>query len=449
MKKFLVIFLSLIIILSVIDVPIVSASGAGGVIYGPSTLTSGQTATFSVQARFVDCTGCNVSAKGRSGLSGTASGTWDSSISGVNCDGEITFNVSLKATNTGSTSITGVINLFFEYFYRDANNEKRFDYVSKNFNVTILPASSSTPTPAPAPAPGGTSNPAPAATPKPTARPTATPTPNPNAPLNWNQAEYVINNCEKDELSFKMRSSKTEITDDVLNLLREQKKKLTVDFGDFSCVLDGKYMDELPEGTDELDLGFSTKKNKTISGLTYGYDVMQLHFEKFGDLPCPITYSFHPEGYDAGDKLYLYYFAEYTQELKALQRSTVDKNGNVSFTLSHFSSYVICDRIIMDAGDYDIFLRTPTPTPSPVPSPSPTPTPTPQPTPTASPTPRPTYTLVKITPEYSYTPVPSSDESTKNPAAGGMSTWAYILLFAGVFLTIGVIIILVYYLTKK
>jgi hypothetical protein len=206
----------------------------------------------------------------------------------------------------------------------------------------------------------------------------------------------VIKRTKEEAMSMNM-GDKYEIPQDVLELLKDDEKTLSVNFDDFSLLVDGTKMGEALEDFDGLDVGFSMDKDEGLSAQFDGKDVFQLHFNHHGALPCPLIYKMKAEGYSPGDELYLYYQYEESGIIEAKMKVVVDAEGYITFQIYHCSSYVLTDEIIEDAvGNYGLAAvdasvleaaqaaETPTPTPAPTdePTASPTPaipsTPTPQ-----------------------------------------------------------------------
>ena len=187
-----------------------------------------------------------------------------------------------------------------------------------------------------------------------------------------------------------------EMPQEIFELLQENEKTLTVNFDDFSVVVDGAKLGESLDDFDGLDVGFSMEKDEGLSAAFEGKDVFQLHFNHEGELPCPLIYKMKAEGYSPGDELYLYYEYETSGVIEAKMKAVVDAEGYITFQIYHCSSYVLTDEVIEDAvGNYGLTAvdasvleaakAAETPTPTPAPTDEPTAVPTQAITPTAAP----------------------------------------------------------------
>ena len=142
----------------------------------------------------------------------------------------------------------------------------------------------------------------------------------------------------------------------VLALVQEKQGTLTIDFGGYSCTIDGKNF-ALPDGMRELDLSMSMEKNEQLSNANGGADVYQLHFAHKGQLPGPVTYRFKAEQNQPGDTLYLYYYYDEAGITEGKQTAVVDADGYVSFTIYHCSSYFVANSPVLGAaGNLDLAL---------------------------------------------------------------------------------------------
>ena len=173
-----------------------------------------------------------------------------------------------------------------------------------------------------------------------------------------------------------------EIPVEIYNTLREKKGKLTLNFGTYSCTLDGAALGELDEEEDELDLGLSFEGDEEYSAAVGGNDVYQLHFSHKGEFPGKISFTFKADKNSPGDTVYLYYYYSTSKVIAGIQSAVVDENGFVTFDIYHCSSYFVASALVEGAaGIVTQAEPEPTPTPEPTAEPTPDPTPTPEPEP--------------------------------------------------------------------
>ncbi len=136
---------------------------------------------------------------------------------------------------------------------------------------------------------------------------------------------------------------------DVLLALKKSGAALNVDFGKYTCTVEGKSVGELPDDFSQIDLSVSTVKKPSLSAAANGLDEYQLHFAYSGDLPCPLKYSFPVSGHSPGETLYLYYYYELSDVIEGKRQAVVDENGYVSFDIYHCSSYFITSQLLSNA----------------------------------------------------------------------------------------------------
>jgi len=359
MKKRFIAFL-LVMILAVSTIGIMTAFAG---ISGSSEVIAGKTYSFKVSK-----SASASSISGKISWSGFASGSdtmWADSSSGMseNITASKTISISVPAgTPAGSTctiKVSGQISTF------DGTNVGESSY-SDSKTITVVDKPASTPKPTKKPSSNKTNS-------KPT------PTPEPTA---WQLASEKVDAMEQGgtlTVDLTGEDDDHEIPVEIYNVLREKKGMLTLNFGTYSCTLNGAALSELGEDEDELNLGLSFEKDEDYSKAVGGGDVYQLHFDHKGEFPGKISFTFKADKNNPGDTVYLYYYYGTSNVIEGIQSAVVGEDGNVTFDIYHCSSYFVSPTLIEGAAGI-VAQPEPEPTPTPEPTVEPTPQPTPEPT---------------------------------------------------------------------
>ncbi len=342
-------------------------------ISGNSDVYAGETYNFSVsQSASASSISGNIS------WSGFASGSetmWEDSSSGTNenITASKTISISVPAgTPAGSTctiNVSGQISTF------DGTTVGESSY-SDSKTITVVDRPASTPKPQKTPKPSSSN--------KTESKPTSTP-----EPSAWQLASDEVDGMDQGgtlTVDLTGKDDDHEIPVEIYNVLREKKGKLTLNFGSYSCTLDGAALGELDEDEDELDLGLSFEADEEYSAAVGGNDVYQLHFDHKGQFPGKISFTFKAEKNKPGDTVYLYYYYGTSKVIEGIQSAVVDENGFVTFDIYHCSSYFVSSELLEGAAGI-VTQAEPEPTPTPEPKPTPTPEPTADPTPELEPNP--------------------------------------------------------------
>lgn len=138
----------------------------------------------------------------------------------------------------------------------------------------------------------------------------------------------------------------------LLTSLKEKQGALTVSFGGYTCVIDGKSLGSLPDAK-SIDLSMKMEKDESFSTAVGGKDAYQLHFAHSGQLPGKFSYSFKAENSKPGDVLYLYYYYSQPGVCEGVQSALVGEDGYVTFDIYHCSSYFVSDSVIEGAAGVD------------------------------------------------------------------------------------------------
>ena len=142
------------------------------------------------------------------------------------------------------------------------------------------------------------------------------------------------------------------VSNDVFTKLINDKKTLVVDVTDengnvaATFTIDGSTFNSLPDSLFRFNVKFNdyapaSEKAKEILKIE-DKDMLVCTFESVGYLNGKVAITVKAEGFAAGTQLKLYY---YNEELNTVmdkgQTVTVGEDGKVTFTVDHFSTYVL------------------------------------------------------------------------------------------------------------
>ena len=364
-KRFIAILLTMILAISTIGIMTANAgiSGEGGVYAGQ---TYSYTISFSANASTIG---------GTISWSGFASGSdnfWEDS-SGLNENIKASKTISIKVPEGTPVGSTCTIKASGSYTVINEDGTISEPSVSDSKTITVVDRPASTPKPE------RTSKPSSNKTENSKTESEPTPTPEPTA---WQLASEEVDGMEQGgtiTVELTGEDDDHEIPVEIYNTLREKKGKLTMNFGTYSCTLDGAALGELDEEEDELDLGLSFEADEEYSAAVGGNDVYQLHFSHKGEFPGKISFTFKADKNSPGDTVYLYYYYGKSKVIAGIQSAVVDENGFVTFDIYHCSSYFVASALVEGAAGI-VTQAEPEPTPTPEPTAEPTPEPTPEPT---------------------------------------------------------------------
>ena len=394
MKKFIFFAIAVVLIGSIIPLGTAFAGSASISISGPKSVEAGKTYTYTITLSGTDVSSAMVTSISTSGVFSGSGSRCEIGSGGENTSGSKSVDVSVTVSSSANPGDTGTISASGQFGYW---NEDMTDVLtgsmSKSLSATVAePTPDPTPTPTTAPTTAPTTQPTaaptattaptatvkptttpkptatsatkPTNTPKPTATPSATatattepsaspsasatiePTPTPEKPLEWPDVEEMVDGLEDGGTLSVNMEGKTEIPASVLSQLKDKGGILEIDFGDYSCTIDGRMLNELPEDLSTLDLSVRMVKDESLSQKADGFDVYQLNFSHHGELPGVLTYTFFASENAPGDTLYLYYSYEQAGIIEGMQAAVVDSDGYVTFEIYHCSSYFVSDTII-------------------------------------------------------------------------------------------------------
>lgn len=235
------------------------------------------------------------------------------------------------------------------------------------------PVQTSEPTPVPAPATTPTPTTAPTPTPEPrktdkpinTASPAATvsstPAPSPSAaashssadspkpaetPAKWNALSAELDRLDKGGTLNISLSEAESLPASTLKALKAKQATLNIDFGGYSCTIDGAKLGTLSDDSSVCQLAVSLEKDAAISNAADGHDIYQLHFAQTGEMPGRFTYRFAASENEPGDTLYLYCYHALSGVAEYKQSAVVDESGNASFDIYEGLSYFVTASLI-------------------------------------------------------------------------------------------------------
>ena len=263
-------------------------------------------------------------------------------------------------------------------------NPQPIDY---SFPLTVADSEQPTPAPTPEPAPvqtpEPTPEPAPAPTPTPVTAPTpipepkktekpintvspaatvsSTPAPSPSAaasdsstdsseptesPEKWNVLSAELDRLDKGGTLSISLSEAESLPTSTLKALKAKQATLNIDFGGYSCTIDGAKLGTLSDDSSVCQLSVSLEKDAAISDAADGQDIYQLHFAQTGEMPGLFTYRFAASENEPGDTLYLYCYHALSGVAEYKQSAVVDESGNASFDIYEGLSYFVTASLI-------------------------------------------------------------------------------------------------------
>ncbi len=362
MKKFTCIFLVVIMVMLLLPVSVYAAASAKFSISGPSTLSKGQSGTYTVSVTVSDAIGVQADlvydASFFKLVSGNPKGVWDNAGNTSTTVSLITVTLECIAEQgtSGSLSLSGVIaqRLSDIGIPEDVSTSGGSKTVT---NPVVLP----TPSPTPKPTPGPTPTPGPKPTPGPTTETTVGPTETTiissettvetptTAPNPWETIAGDLGGTQPGGTFTAQMQDDPMMPVDVLELLKEKQGVLEMNFGDYTCTIDGNDLKDIPADLINLDLSLNMEYDEQLSLAAEGSDVYQLHFGYHGELPGKFTFKIKADKSKPGDTVYLYYYYDQAGVLEGIQSAVVDADNYLTFEIYHCSDYFISDKIIPGA----------------------------------------------------------------------------------------------------
>lgn len=173
------------------------------------------------------------------------------------------------------------------------------------------------------------------------------------APTEWDIAKQNVQAMEAGGTLAVDITKDPKIPSSLLSSLKEKQGVLALNYGGYTCTINGAALANIPEKMDPIDFSVSMEKDEALSSALGGQDAYQLHFAHSGQLPGKFTYTFKAEGHAPGDTLYFYYYYDQSGVIEGIQSAQVDANGFVSFDVYHCSSYFVSATAIQGATGRD------------------------------------------------------------------------------------------------
>lgn len=359
-KRFVSMFIVMILLVSTLGIT-TALAGAKVSIKGNSEVLAGKTYTYEVTVsancfNFISQVSCGGVLSGSS-KGCDANGSSNDSLSS-------TVKIEVKVAADAKPGDKGTISVKGEGCSVDENNTPVDSFsIAGSKSVTVVAASSEPSKPTKKPSTNKD-------------KPKTSPTPTP-PPTEWELANTQMEGLEQGgTLTVDITGEDRAIPASVYKALREKQGTMTMNFGAYSCTLNGAALGELGEDVESLNLGLSLERDEEFSTAIGGADVYQLHFSHSGDFPGKISFTFKADKSNPGDTVYLYYYRSASGVTEGIQSAVVDENGFVTFDIYHCSSYFVSGTVVEGAAGIVVM---PEPEPTPEPTPSPTPEATPEP----------------------------------------------------------------------
>lgn len=339
-KRFVGVFTLIVIVVSFFSVTSASA-GANATIKGPKEVYAGETYTYTYTASFSSCTDGNAKVS-VDGIFEIESGvnTIIHNVSGSSYGGTYSESITVRVKSDAQPGQTGKIIVKVDYQeIIDEEFNLSSDKLEKTFTATVAAK------PAAKKPKGDTDKPSETAEPEALTEPAET-------PLEPSEQEILVNSINAltpGSVLVLPAEQAACLPRAALLALKQNGAALKVDFGHYTCTIDGSHIGELPEDFAQIDLSVSMAKEPSLSTAAGGFDEYQLHFAFSGDLPCRLIYSFPAAGHNPGETLYLYYYYKLSDVIEGKRYAVVDENGYVSFDIYHCSSYFITSQLIDNA----------------------------------------------------------------------------------------------------
>ncbi len=325
MKRFTALLIAALLVVSVFGV---SSAFAGASIGGSSTIYAGKSYEIKVSVT-ENASSIGITSISCGGVfSGSPANAWKDSASGMNEKITASGKISVSVPANANIGDKGTITVNYQVSTFDGTNVGSFsDSKTKTYTVG-KPGSSSD---------GGSDD-----TPKAT-----------KAPTEWDIAKQNVQAMEAGGTLAVDITKDPKIPSSLLSSLKEKQGVLALNYGGYTCTINGAALANIPEKMDPIDFSVSMEKDEALSSALGGQDAYQLHFAHSGQLPGKFTYTFKAEGHAPGDTLYFYYYYDQSGVIEGIQSAQVDANGFVSFDVYHCSSYFVSATAIQGATGRD------------------------------------------------------------------------------------------------
>ncbi len=358
-KKFLVLLLAALILISTIGIVTAFAGSAKVSVSGKSSVVAGKeyTYTYTLKASDVCAANANISVGGVFSIVSGGDNLFYDTIPN-NTSGSVKGSVKVRVSGDAKPGDTGTISFSGTCTFVDEAYNQSSGSVSGGITAKVVTQEASNNT-------TNSDDDTPRAT---------------KAPTEWDLAKEKIAAMEEGgTLTIDITGDDRALSPKTYQSLLDKKGIFTFNFGTYSCTLDTSRLDKLGEDVKSIDLGLTLDADPDFSAAVGGNDVYQLHFAHKGEFPGKISFKYKADKNAPGDTVYLYYYYGSSKVIESIQSAVVDADGYVTFDIYHCSSYFVSSAIIEGAAGV-VVQPTPEPTPEPSPTVAPTPEPTPEPT---------------------------------------------------------------------
>jgi len=211
--------------------------------------------------------------------------------------------------------------------------------------------------------------------------------PTPPPPTEWELAVKDIKRVEEGgSITIEMNPDDAkEITADIeaFQAIKERQVVLTVDYGTFKVIIDGKDVGDIPSGSENINLGYEMQPAERDT------DMIVFVPNNTSQFLYLATYALQPNLALPEDMIYVYRYYASNGVIEYVHDAGTDEDGKVLVDVFAPGKYIVSSASIdgsvgnMDLDTFVEMFATPTPSPSPTPSPTPTatiaPTATPEP----------------------------------------------------------------------
>lgn len=205
--------------------------------------------------------------------------------------------------------------------------------------------------------------------------------PTPPPPTKWELAIKDINKTEEGgSIIVEMNPDKAKELNmpvEALQAIKDRNITMTVDFTSFKCIFVGSEVGEIPNGLDDINLGYSMQPAERPD------DMIVFIPNNINPFRYAMTYALTPNLPLPEDMIYVYRYYPESGITEYIDTAKTDENGNVLVYVFTPGQYIVSAKSIEGSvGNMDIqafieMFATPTPEPTAVPTTEPTPAPTP------------------------------------------------------------------------
>ncbi|MEX1376142.1 MAG: hypothetical protein AB1Z23_01600 [Eubacteriales bacterium] len=326
------------------SIAIMGTAFAGVSISGNSQVYPGRTYTYTVT---VTATGSSIMGKATSGgVLGSQTKTWSKdSSTGLNQSLTATTKITVTIPSSAAIGSTGTISVSGQGSTFDGTTVGKFS-ISGSKTITVV----TPPTPPP--------------------------------PTAWELAIREIKKVEEGgSITVEMRpenAKEINVPIEAFTAIKEKGIVLTVDYGTFKCIIDGKTVGSAEKGMEDINLGYEVLPAERAD------DLIVFSPNNAQQFVYSITYAMPPSAPAPEDTIYVYRRYLSNPVVEFVNNAEVDDSGNLLIYIFAPGQYIVSAKSIDGTeGNVDMealkeLFATPTPSPTPEPTPTLTPSPTPE-----------------------------------------------------------------------